>query len=85
MSDDQKEQVCFYPNYSTKKRLNKAIQNKELPNLKNAQAGWTMYDVLRIFASAGTFTITLKNPTSFFLCVKMKFILFCSWEYRFKE
>lgn len=40
-----------------KKRLNKAIQNKEIPDLKNVKAGWAMYDVLRIFASAGIFTI----------------------------
>jgi len=53
----KKQQVCFYPNYDVKKRLNKAIRNKELPDLKNVKAGWAMYDVLRIFASAGIFTI----------------------------
>lgn len=56
-SEDQKQQVCFYPNYNVKKRLNKAIQSKEAPDLKNVQAGWAMYDVLRIFASAGISTI----------------------------
>ncbi|XP_036147006.1 uncharacterized protein LOC118647023 [Monomorium pharaonis] len=53
--DDQKQQVCFYPNYDVKKRLNKAIQNKEIPDLRNVKAGWEMYDVVRIFASADTF------------------------------
>ncbi|XP_011253463.2 uncharacterized protein LOC105249565 [Camponotus floridanus] len=52
---DQKQQICFYPNYDVKKRLNKAIQSKEIPDLKNVKAGWMMYDVLRIFASADTF------------------------------
>ncbi|KYN05931.1 hypothetical protein ALC62_03133, partial [Cyphomyrmex costatus] len=55
ISEDRKQQVCFYPNYNVKKRLNKAIQSKEMPDLKNVQAGWAMYDVLRIFASADTF------------------------------
>ncbi|XP_011694048.1 PREDICTED: uncharacterized protein LOC105453625 [Wasmannia auropunctata] len=55
ISEDQKQQVCFYPNYNVKKRLNKAIQNKEIPDLKNVQAGWAMYDVLRILSSADTF------------------------------
>ncbi|XP_025265100.1 uncharacterized protein LOC112638174 [Camponotus floridanus] len=52
---DQKQQICFYPNYDVKKRLNKTIQSKEIPDLKNVKAGWMMYDVLRIFASADTF------------------------------
>ncbi|XP_011859409.1 PREDICTED: uncharacterized protein LOC105556909 [Vollenhovia emeryi] len=51
----EKKHVCFYPNYDVKKRLNKAIRNKEMPDLKNVKAGWAMYDVLRIFASADTF------------------------------
>ncbi|KYN28154.1 hypothetical protein ALC57_02435 [Trachymyrmex cornetzi] len=56
ISEDRKQQVnCFYPNYNVKKRLNKAIQSKEMPDLKKEQAGWAMYDVIRIFASADTF------------------------------
>ncbi|CAL1683848.1 unnamed protein product [Lasius platythorax] len=55
VSDNKKQRVCFYPNYDVKKRLNKAIENKEIPDLKNVKAGWAMYDVLRIFASADTF------------------------------
>ena len=70
MSEDQKQQVCFYPNYNVKKRLNKAIQNKEMPDLKNVQAGWAMYDVLRIFASAGTYTIITEICLSFFFMFK---------------
>lgn len=41
------QQVCFYPNYYVKKKLNKAIRNKEIPDLRNVKAGWAMYDVLR--------------------------------------
>jgi hypothetical protein len=52
-SEDEKQHICFYPNYTTEKRLSKAVRTKEIPDLKNVQAGWTMYDVLRIFASAG--------------------------------
>ncbi|XP_018399131.1 PREDICTED: uncharacterized protein LOC108776889 isoform X2 [Cyphomyrmex costatus] len=47
--------VCFYPNYDSKKKLNKAIQTREEPDLKNVQAGWAMYDILHIIASADTF------------------------------
>lgn len=57
MFDDNKQQICYYPNYKAKKRLNKAVQSKEMPELKNVKAGWAIYDVKRIFASAGISTI----------------------------
>lgn len=60
--------VCFYPTGYSKCEMLKAVKASVQPALKNKAAKWTLCDIVRYFASAGTLYLSHYYVFTYKMC-----------------